>query len=90
MRKPFHTKGEKLMGGALLMDDGEVSAGRCPSTLALPQACRRTTCLVRRKGEAVSQRNAEADYARHWLVIQGLDCARRAALGRLSSPAESK
>ena len=45
---------------------------------------------VSRKGRSRRLRDAEADYARHWLVIQGLDCVRRAVLGRLSSPVDSK
>ena len=45
---------------------------------------------VSQKGRSRRLRDAEADYARHWLVIQGLDCVRRAVLGRLSSPVDSK
>jgi len=45
---------------------------------------------VGQKGRSRRLRDAEADYARHWLVIQGLDCVRRAVLGRLSSPVDSK
>jgi hypothetical protein len=45
---------------------------------------------VSQKGRSRRLRDAEADYARHWGVIQGLDCVRRAVLGRLSSPVDSK
>ena len=45
---------------------------------------------VSQKGRSRRLRDAEADYARHWLVIQGLDWVRRAVLGRLTSPVDSK
>jgi hypothetical protein len=41
---------------------------------------------VSRRGRSRRLRDAEADYARHWLVIQGLDWVRRTVSGRLSSP----
>jgi hypothetical protein len=41
---------------------------------------------VSQKGRSRRLRDAEADYARHWLVIQGLDWVRRTVSGRLSSP----
>ncbi|MGD0231457.1 MAG: hypothetical protein ABSC19_14045, partial [Syntrophorhabdales bacterium] len=45
---------------------------------------------VSRRGRSRHHRNAEADYARHWLVIQGLDWVRRAVSGQLTSPVDSK
>jgi nicotinamide-nucleotide amidase len=43
---------------------------------------------VSRRGRSRRLRDAEAAYARHWLVIQGLDWVRRAVLGRLTSPVD--
>ena len=45
---------------------------------------------VSQKGRSRLLRDAEADYARHWLVIQGLDWVRRAVSGQLTSPVDSK
>ena len=45
---------------------------------------------ISRRGRSRRLRDAEADYARHWLVIQGLDWVRRAVSGQLTSPVDSK
>ncbi len=45
---------------------------------------------VSRRGRSRRVRDAEADYARRWLVIQGLDWVRRAVSGQLTSPVDSK
>lgn len=45
---------------------------------------------VGRRGRSRRLRDVEADYARRWLVIQGLDWVRRALSGRLASPVDSK
>jgi nicotinamide-nucleotide amidase len=45
---------------------------------------------VSQRGRSRRYRDAEADYARHWLVIQGLDLVRRAVSGQLTSPVDSK
>ena len=45
---------------------------------------------ISRRGRSRRYRDAEADYARNWLVIQGLDWVRRAVLGQLTSPVDSK
>ena len=41
-------------------------------------------------GRSRRYRDAEADYALRWLVIQGLDWVRRAVLGQLTSPVDWK
>ena len=43
---------------------------------------------VSRRGRSRRSHDAEADYARHWLVIQGLDWVRRAVSGQLTSPVD--
>jgi len=45
---------------------------------------------VTRRGRSLPYRDAEAGYARHWLVIQGLDWVRRAISGQLNSPVDWK
>ena len=45
---------------------------------------------VSQRGRSRRYRDAEADYARRWLVIQGLDWVRRAVSGQLTSPVDSK
>ena len=45
---------------------------------------------ISRRGRSRRYRDAEADYARRWLVIQGLDWVRRAVSGQLTSPVDSK
>lgn len=45
---------------------------------------------VTRRGRSLPYRDAEAGYARHWLVIQGLDWVRRAVSGQLTSPVDWK
>ena len=45
---------------------------------------------ISQRGRSRRLRDAEADYARNWLVIQGLDSVRRAVLGQLISPVDSK
>jgi nicotinamide-nucleotide amidase len=45
---------------------------------------------VTRRGRSRRLRDAEADYARRWLVIQGLDWVRRAVSDQLTSPVDSK
>jgi nicotinamide-nucleotide amidase len=48
------------------------------------------TQQISQRGRSRRYRDAEADYARNWLVIQGLDSVRRAVLGQLTSPVDSK
>jgi hypothetical protein len=48
------------------------------------------TQQISKRGLSRRYRDAEADYARNWLVIQGLDSVRRAVLGQLTSPVDSK
>jgi len=48
------------------------------------------TQQISQRGRSRRYRDAEADYARNWLVIQGLDSVRRAILGQLTSPVDSK
>jgi len=48
------------------------------------------TQQISQRGRSRRHRDAEADYARNWLVIQGLDSVRRAVLGQLISPVDSK
>jgi nicotinamide-nucleotide amidase len=48
------------------------------------------TQQISQRGRSRRYREAEADYARNWLVIQGLDSVRRAVLGQLTSPVDSK
>jgi nicotinamide-nucleotide amidase len=43
---------------------------------------------VSQRGRSRRSGDAEADYARHWLVIQGLDGVRRVVLGQLTSPVD--
>jgi hypothetical protein len=43
---------------------------------------------VSRQGRSRRFRDADTDYARHWLVIQGLDWVRRAVSGHLTSPVD--
>jgi hypothetical protein len=45
---------------------------------------------VSQRGRSRRSHDDEADYARHWLVIQGLDWVRRAVSGQLTSPVDSK
>ena len=45
---------------------------------------------VSQRGRSRRYRDAEADYARNWLVIQELDWVRRAVSGQLTSPVDSK
>jgi nicotinamide-nucleotide amidase len=45
---------------------------------------------VSQRGRSRRYHEAEADYARHWLVIQGLDWVRRAVSGQLASPVDWK
>ncbi len=48
------------------------------------------TQQISQRGRSRRLRDAEAEYARNWLVIQGLDSVRRAVLGQLTSPVDSK
>ena len=45
---------------------------------------------VSQRGRSRRFHDDEADFARRWLVIQGLDCVRRAVSGQLTSPVDSK
>jgi nicotinamide-nucleotide amidase len=45
---------------------------------------------VVQKGRSRPFRDNEADFARRWLVIQGLDLVRRAVLGQLTTPVDWK
>jgi nicotinamide-nucleotide amidase len=45
---------------------------------------------VSQRGRSRRFGDAEADFARHWLVIQGLDGVRRVVLGQLTSPVDGR